>query len=174
MNAVIADGQRTLHRLKAFKGALPEEMSHWLLLEDWDYPVTWRPWWVSCMRVYYYCCFCPIALTGLFLSFCRVTDSHSLGWCLTCILKVLVAYSCKQSFKTLGCMGDSNVSWSLPERGGYLTKAFLEIYGLLQYVFRCVLTYVLTCYVAGVWYDTVGLFLCVGASSHGKVVCSAS
>ena len=35
MNAAIAGGQRTPHRLR-------EEISHWLFSEDWDDPVIWR------------------------------------------------------------------------------------------------------------------------------------
>ena len=42
--------------------------------------------------------------------------------------------------------------WFRPEKGGYLTRAFLAIFGLLQYVFKSVLTYFLTCYIASVWY----------------------
>ena len=42
MNAAIAGGQRTPHRLVPIKGDLREEISHWLFLEGWDDPVTWR------------------------------------------------------------------------------------------------------------------------------------
>jgi hypothetical protein len=42
MNAAIAGGQRTSHRLIALKGELREEISYWLFLEGWDDPVTWR------------------------------------------------------------------------------------------------------------------------------------
>ena len=42
MNVAIASGQRTPHRLIAVKGELREEISHWLFLQDWDDPVTWR------------------------------------------------------------------------------------------------------------------------------------
>ena len=42
MNAAIAGGQRTPHRLIPIKGDLREEISHWLFLENWDDPVTWR------------------------------------------------------------------------------------------------------------------------------------
>ena len=42
MNAAIASGQRTPHRLIPIKGDLREEISHWLFLEGWDAPVTRR------------------------------------------------------------------------------------------------------------------------------------
>ena len=42
MTTAIAGGQRTPPRLMAIKGELREEISHWLLLKDWDTPVTWR------------------------------------------------------------------------------------------------------------------------------------
>ena len=42
MNAAIAGGQRTPHRLIPIRGYLREEISHWLFLEGWDDPVTWR------------------------------------------------------------------------------------------------------------------------------------
>ncbi|CAH3151426.1 unnamed protein product, partial [Porites lobata] len=42
MNAAIAGGQRTPHRLIAIRGDLREEICHWLFLEGWDDPVTWR------------------------------------------------------------------------------------------------------------------------------------
>ena len=42
MNAAIAGGQRSPYRLIPIRGDLREEISHWLFLENWDDPVTWR------------------------------------------------------------------------------------------------------------------------------------
>lgn len=41
MNVMIATGQRTL-KLIPVKGALKEEITHWLFMETWDAPLPWR------------------------------------------------------------------------------------------------------------------------------------
>ena len=53
--------------------------------------------------------------------------------------------------RCLAVRGDGNALLAPPKRGGCPTRAFLEISGFLQCVFRCVLTYILVCCAAGLW-----------------------
>ena len=104
--------------------------------------------------------FPPMALTGPVLKFLQsfkqsctvvVLDVFPKKYWWSLLINKAVKSRC------LAVRGDGKLSWSRPKRGGCLTRAFLEICGFLQCVFRCVLAYILICCATGLW-CVIGFF----------------